>query len=116
METQLWAVACVVVSTMLAALAAFLLKRGSRQFELSRTRIRIGGNVLGAAVLYVLAAALFFVGLLGGPLSVLFPITAVEYVWVVLLARGLLRERIDAWKAAGIACIAAGVILVGLGS
>jgi drug/metabolite transporter (DMT)-like permease len=47
---------------------------------------------------------------------VLYPFTAAQYVWVALIANGLLGEKINAWKKAGIFLIVAGVVLVGLGS
>lgn len=116
MQTEPWAVASVLAATMLAAVAGYLLKRGADDTYISRKQIRISRSVLAAVALYLLSAALFFLGLLGGPLSVLFPLTAVEYVWIVLLAYKFLHERINAWKGVGIACIVVGVFLVGLGS
>ena len=49
-------------------------------------------------------------------LSVLLPVTTLEYVWISLLAKKLLQEEIGATKRLGIGCIVVGVILVGLGS
>lgn len=103
-------------ATLVAAAASFFLKRGASASEFSPARLRISGWVAGGAGLYVLSTALFFTGLTGGPLSVLYPFTATQYIWVTLMARHLLGERINAWKVAGIALIIAGVICVGLGS
>ncbi len=49
-------------------------------------------------------------------LSVLLPVTTLEYVWISLLAKKLLQEEIEPTKRLGIGCIVVGVILVGLGS
>ncbi len=116
MGAEPWAVASVVVATLLAAVASLLLKKGAHGTHLSRTRIKISVHVVIAVTLYLLSSAFFFLGLLGGPLSTLAPLTAIEYVWIVLLAHQFLGEKIEPWKGVGIACIAAGVMLVGLGS
>ncbi len=114
MGVEPWAIVSIVLSTMLAALAAFTLKKGAHESQL--LQFRISAKVLLAIVLYILSSGFFLLALMGGELSVLVPITAVEYVWIVFLARRFLQERISVWKGAGMVCIAAGIILVGLGS
>lgn len=116
MGTPLWAIGCILGATAAAAIASFLLKKGVDRTTLSWGTFRLSGYVIGGTGLYLVSSALFFVGLLGGPLSVLYPFTAAQYVWVALIANWLLDEEINAWKRAGIGLIVAGVILVGLGS
>ncbi len=116
MGVEPWAIAAVTLATMLAAAASFTLKKGAMESNFTRGSRRISPYVFLAVALYLLSNAFFLVGLLGGPLSTLVPLTAIEYVWVVILARRYLKEEITGGKAVGIAMIAAGVMLVGLGS
>ena len=62
---------------------------------------------LGSSVLYVL-------GIRGGPLSILYPIVSLGYVWTMIWARLLFKELFTARKVAAIALILAGVIMVGI--
>lgn len=116
MATQAWAVAATLAATALSALAAFLLKRGAAETRLALPGFRVSGKVLGAVALYLLASALFLAALTGAQLSLVLPLTTLEYVWIVLLARRRLGEQLGAAKIFGIGCIILGVILVGLGS
>lgn len=116
MASELWAVVSAVAATWVAAAAALLLKQGAAETRFSLRGGRLSRRVLVAAVLYLLASALGVLALLGMQLSVLVPLTALEYVWVALLGRRVLREQVGPAQAVGIACIVLGVLLVGLGS
>lgn len=116
MPTQAWAVAATLAATFSAAGAAFLLKRGAGETRLALHGFRLSGKVVAAVALYLAASGLFLVALTGAQLSLLVPLSAVEYVWVVLLARQRLGEPLGRAKLVGLACIALGIVLVGLGS
>lgn len=116
MATQLWALAAVLVSSALAAVAALFLKwaAGETRFSLSQPRVSLWA--VRAIALYLLSSLFFAVALLGGQLSSLLPWTSLEYAWIALLARWFLRERLEAGKLAGLGGIVLGVVLVGWGS
>lgn len=116
MRTELWAVAAAVLASALAAVAMLFLKWGAGETRLSLREFRLSRWVVGAIALYLLSSVFFLLALLEVQLSTVVPITALENVWVVLLARKFLRERLGAGKLAGIAGIVLGVTLVGLGS
>jgi drug/metabolite transporter (DMT)-like permease len=116
MPTELWAVGAAVAASALAALATFELKRGAAETRLALAGFQMSGRVPLAVLLYVASSLFFLAALRGAQLSVVLPVTTLEYVWILLLARWVLRERIGRGRAAGIACIALGLILVGLGS
>lgn len=71
----------------------------------------IGGFILGATGGVFMVASLRL-----GELSVLFPVFAVNYVWVILLAIWLLGESMNTYKWIGIIGIFVGVSLIGFGS
>ena len=116
MQTQAWAVALALVASFLAALATFQVKRGAAGSTFSLSRFRLSPRVLVAIGLYLASSVLFLLSLRGAQISVLIPVTALEYLWVILLAHYGLGERIGGAKALGIGCVVLGLILVGLGS
>ncbi|MFQ5778046.1 MAG: hypothetical protein ACE5IP_08560 [Terriglobia bacterium] len=116
MPTELWAVAGVVVASVLAAAATFQLKRGARSTRLRLSEFHLDPRVLGAIALYLLSSVFFLLSLRGAQLSVLLPVTTLEYIWILLLAKRFLGEPIRPAKGVGVACIILGLVLVGLGS
>ena len=61
--------------------------------------------------------ALFLIlALRDGELSMLYPIIALTYVWVNLLSMYFFHERMNVWKALGIALVIGGVGLLGRAS
>ena len=69
MGTESWAVASVMVTTMLAAGAGYVLKIGAGETPLSRNRFRISGKVFATVGLYLLSSGFFSWASSGGPLS-----------------------------------------------
>jgi drug/metabolite transporter (DMT)-like permease len=58
-------------------------------------------------------AFLLILALRDGELSMLYPIIAMTYVWVNLLSMYFFNEKMNLWKATGIALVIGGVALLG---
>ena len=58
-------------------------------------------------------AFLLILALRDGELSMLYPIIAMTYVWVNLLSMYFFQEKMNLWKAMGIALVIGGVALLG---
>lgn len=58
-------------------------------------------------------AFLLILGLRDGELSMLYPIIAMTYVWVNLLATYFFHEHLNLWKGIGIALVIGGVAILG---
>ena len=67
--------------------------------------------VLGAG-LYALSAVLFVWSLKNGDLSILYPIIATSYIWVIIFSIGFLGESFPLFKWIGIMLILAGIVIV----
>ena len=121
MTTQLWAIALVVLGTVVGAGGPILFKLGSKKFSMNpvhilRNPLSLIKNwqvILGCS-LYVLSACLLITALRGGELSVLYPIIALSYVWVALLSIKFLGERMNAQKWVGITIIVLSVGFLGI--
>lgn len=116
MQTELWAISTAVLATAVAAAASLFLKWGAAETRFALRGFHVSRWTLGSLLLYILATLVFLLALLGAQLSILLPITALEYVWITLLARRFLQEPIGRAKLAGVALVILGVLLVGLGS
>jgi len=116
------ALACVAASILFAAAGQVLLKRGVTALGPlgSATRgargiaRRLFGNVplLAGMAIYFLSAVLWLYGLSRVELSYAYPLLALNMILVTFGARYILKERVSAFRWAGIALIAAGVALV----
>jgi len=111
----------VFLAALLGSFGSVLIKKGADAIRLRGTGLfRLAVNaatdlpLVAGVLLYGLSMVVFVLALRGGELSVLYPLVATSYIWVVLLARLLLGERMDSWKWAGVLLIIAGVALVGL--
>lgn len=77
---------------------------------LANPRLFLGYTLYGVNT-FIMAAALK-----GRELSRLFPVIALTYVWVTFLSISLLGERMNWYRAAGIALIVTGVSVLGMKS
>lgn len=114
------------VPQLLTALACVLaISCGQILFKLSAARLETDAGLaaaarslvlnpwLAAAALLFIAATVGWVGVLrSAPLSIVFPLNALSFVFVPVLARILLGEAISAQTVAGSTLIIAGIIIV----
>lgn len=104
---------CVLLMTILGAVASLFLKRASESGEflvvLKNGKLYIGG------FLYLSSAVLNILLLRHLDYSVVLPLTALTYVWTMLLSHAVLKERITSRRVSGIALILFGLVCVSLG-
>ena len=115
METKWWAYVLVFASTLVNVAAQTAYKYASSTFGWS-----LSGTVLNVPLLiglccYAVSAALLILGFRGGQLSTLFPILALSFVWVVIVAALVLQEHVSIANIIGMAVIIVGVLLITTG-
>jgi multidrug transporter EmrE-like cation transporter len=127
-HTSVRSILLVILCTISGAAAQILLRYGA-------DRIEGGDSILtlltsGAALLALLGnwpvvagyaclavnMLLLILALRGGHLSVLYPIIALTYVWVTILAPIFFGDDLNAYKLAGVGFIVIGVSMIGFGS
>ena len=116
MATQLWAIALVILATLIGAFGPILLKKASAKKLSSIKSLSKNYNLFGGVGLYAIGTVLFIPALKGGDLSVLYPFVALTYIWVSLLSVKFLGEKMNKFKWAGIILIIVGVTFIGIGS
>jgi drug/metabolite transporter (DMT)-like permease len=104
-----------VAASLVGSFGAVFLKQGSaavtrRVLSFANPRLALG------VTLYLASSVLYVVGIRGGPLSILYPIVSLSYIWTMLWAKLLFGETFTRRKIAAIGMILAGVILVGVGA
>ncbi|MBW3012382.1 hypothetical protein KY311_04305 [Candidatus Woesearchaeota archaeon] len=114
METKWWAIAFMLVCTIFTSFGMIFMKWGSEIFS-SFALSTLVFLVLGFGF-YGIGAGFNILALRGGQVSVLFPIFALNYIWVNFLSIIFLGEQMNMLKWLGALGIVVGISLVGFGS
>ncbi len=101
-----------ILSSVFAAFGQIGLKFGSMKLELKIEKILKNYALVTGLFFYGLSSVVFIIALKGHELTVLYPVAALNYVWVNLLSMKLLKEKINKYKWTGIALIIIGVVLI----
>lgn len=101
-----------ITGTLLGAVASFFFKKASGSDQLVRTLLEPGLYIGG--MLYLLSAFIDIYVLRHLEYSVVLPFTSITYIWTMLLACGILKEKATKKKIAGVGLIIAGAILVAI--
>ncbi|MDK2908365.1 MAG: hypothetical protein PWQ87_823 [Candidatus Woesearchaeota archaeon] len=114
MAVPLISVFLIIVATFLGAFGGLLLKKSSTSFSFNPFKLIKNKMFISGVLLYLLSTALFIPALKGNELSIIYPLTALSYVWVVFLSALFLKERINYKKIFGIGMIITGVVILTL--
>lgn len=116
MKTQRSAIILIIVSSLFTAAGQFLLKSGTNKGVENGFAIITNIPLIGGLIFYFIAAILLIYSLKKGELSVLYPIYAISYIWVLLISYFFFNESINLLKLIGVLLIMIGVSFVGAGS
>lgn len=101
----------VLAMTLIGAAGAFFLKTGMDRVDSPAGLFRNFRLYLGGCC-YLAGAGLNILLLRRLDYSVLYPMTAITYVWSMVLSAAFLGERITGRKLAGVAAILVGVLIL----
>ena len=124
METKKWAIALVLFSTLIAASGQVLIKLGLNDLDHMMENlgdisivIPTSGSIIIGYCMYGLAAVILIYSLKHGELSVLYPLYAMNYIWIAIMSPYFFpTDFMNPLKWAGVLAIVCGVALIGLGS
>ncbi len=113
----------VLLCTVLGAAAQILMKTGgnglaglSASHLLTHPELLLRNLPLLAGYgLYGMSTVLLVLALRKGELSLLYPVIALTYVWVLILSAIVFHEYVNSWKIAGVLSIVTGVGVLGRG-
>src|SRR5580658_1979923 len=114
------AIFIVLACTLLVAIGQYLIKLGANRLShagLIATTIGIITipQLFAGYCLYALFSVMFVYALRHGELSILYPLIALGYVWVTIIAVVEFHEHMNPLKLAGLVVIIAGVAVLGWG-
>ena len=112
MGTKWWAIALVLLCTLLTTSAQIFLKRGADNLPL----IFFNNSLFIGVILYSIGAAVLIMAFKGGEVTVIYPIFASSYIWVSLLSAYLFSEPLGLLKIAGIFIVIFGITFIAIGS
>lgn len=97
--------------TWLGAFGGYFLKKASSGDVSQHRKHTIGWLIVGVGC-YGFAAILNIVALQFLPYTIVFPLTAVTYIWTMLISKWILNETISIRKIAGVTFIVLGAIIL----
>ena len=109
---EVWVFLIILVVSLLSAFGGFYLKLGSKKFKLSFKSLKNKFLIVGV-LFNIFSLGLYIYVLKFEELSTLFPFIALNYVWVSMMSKYFLKEKISFIKSMGIVFIMVGVSLIG---
>jgi len=117
METKPRAVVLVLLSTLFTSSGQIFLKKGANQLVLDVFAILRNNPLILGCVLYGIGAVMLIISLRYGELSVLYPLYALNFIWVSILSPWFFQsDSMTSVKWLGVFFVIAGVSVIGLGS
>lgn len=116
MKTHLWAILLVAFTTLLTAAGQLFYKLAAKSLVFTPIGIVTNYYLWIGGIIYLVGAGLFIIALRGGDLSVLYPVVALSFIWVIIISGLVLGEEISKIKILGIVFIIGGIWLIGYGS
>jgi len=102
-------------ASVVGSFGAVFLKLGAMRLNknlLSFVNVRL----IFGVTLYLASSVIYALGVKGGPLSVLYPLVSLGYIFTLLWSKLFFNEALNGYKFAGLGLILLGVFFVGLGS
>lgn len=110
---MIWlAIGLTILGTIFAASGQIALKFAAPRMSISMEGTLNNYPFLLGLFFYGMSMILCIVALKWGPLSILNPLGACNYIWATFLAMKLLNEKVNKWKVIGIIMIIIGVVII----
>jgi uncharacterized membrane protein len=100
------------LSTLIGAYGALFFKKAANSFKKGILGILGSKELWLGGVLYGLAFILGMIPLKKEALSLIYPLSAMTYIWVIFISKKHLGEKITKYKIIGILLVVAGIFLV----
>jgi len=111
MATNIIFILIVVFSSVIGAIGGFFFKQASGKINSIISAIKSKELIIGF-FFFGIAALLYLIALRNGELNVLYPISALSYVWSLFIGKKFLNEKINIYKQGGVALIIIGLIFI----
>jgi len=117
MKTKRLSVVLIICTTVFITLAQYFFKTGAElDYVLSYPEVLLLWPILAGFGSYGLGAVLMILAFKGGEVTVLYPIVATSYVWVVFMSAYAFGEELTILKIIGSFVLVIGISLIAYGS
>jgi drug/metabolite transporter (DMT)-like permease len=116
MATEWFAIIIALACAFIASFAQLLFKKGSGEMTLKLWNVLKSKNLMLGLIIYIIITLFGLIAYHYGDLSVIYPLIATSFIWVALLSKKYLNEKMNLLKWLGIAAIIVGVALIGFGA
>ncbi len=116
MRTPLSSIILVLFSSFVGSFGAVGLKLGAEKMGDGILKIFTNYWLATGIALYLISSVFYMMGIAQGELTVLYPMISLGYIWALLWARILFKEKFTVAKVGGLALIVFGVALINLGN
>ena len=106
----------VLICTLFTSVAQIFYKAGAPKLEFNIIALITNYPIIIGLILYALGAAILIKALKGADLSILYPVIATSYIWVLIFSAIFFGESLNFLKILGVLVIIGGVIFMGFGS
>ncbi len=100
------------VITVLGAFGSMFFKKAAKDFDFNILKQLRNINLMIGVILFCLGTLLYILALRTGGLSTMYSLTSLTYIWVILISKKFLGEKINKYKWAGIILIMLGIFLI----
>ncbi len=112
--SRLAAILITLFCALLASLGQTFFKIGSKTVNANLISWITNWRIILGMCLYGLSAILFIIALKHGKLSILYPIIASSYIWIMMISHFILKEQINYFNWIGVFLIICGVFMIAL--
>jgi len=109
---NLFAAFLVLIATFTGAFSSLYMKRGAEKFNFNVLEQLKNKDLVIGVVLFFSGFVVYVYALTMEKLSLLYPITALTYVWTAFISIKFLKEKMNLYKWLGIATIIVGIFFV----
>ncbi len=104
------------IMTLMGSLGGFFFKKGAANLDFKDIfkSIFLNKNLYIGGVLYVISAVLNIIALKYLPYSIVLPLTAITYIWTIIISRLMLKEKVNKEKVIGIILIIVGAVFIAM--
>lgn len=97
----------ILISSVFGAFSTLLFKMGS-EFKMNLSNKKMMGAVFLAGFSFLF----YLYALKHAPLTFIYLIASISYIWAVILAKTILKEKINKYKIAGVCLVCMGIIIL----
>jgi drug/metabolite transporter (DMT)-like permease len=116
MKTPLSSIILILFASFIGSFGAVFLKFGAERMTGSVAKLFTNYWLATGIALYLISSVFYMMGLAQGQLTVLYPMSALGYLWALVWARIFFKEGFTVAKLGGLALIIFGVALINRGN